>query len=65
MRLTTLKERHITEDLVEMYKAVNEQEEINWINCPKLRSDLEHRGPTTIIRGNNKIIRRESFNQNL
>ena len=44
MRLTTLKDRRKGGDLIEMYKVVNEQKEIDWVNFPNLRSDLEHTG---------------------
>ena len=45
MRLATLKERLLRGDIIEIYKIVNEQEEIDWIKFPNLRSDLEFTGP--------------------
>ena len=42
-----------------MYKVVNEQEQIEWMNFPKLRSNLEITGPVMNVRGNSRRIRRE------
>ena len=39
-RLTTIKDRCIGEDLIEMYKVVNEYEMIDRVNFPNLRSNL-------------------------
>ena len=61
MNLTTLNDRRIRGDLIEMYKVVNEQEQIEWVNFPKLRSNLEITGPAMGVRGNSRRIRRESF----
>ena len=37
MKLKTLNDRYTRLDLIEMYKAVNEQEHIEWVNFLKLR----------------------------
>ena len=61
MNLKTLNDMRIRGDLIEMYKVVNEQEQIEWVNFPKLRSNLEITGPAMGVRGNSRRIRRESF----
>ena len=44
-----------------MYKMVNEQEQIEWLNFPKLRSNLEITGPAIGFKENTRRIRRKSF----
>ena len=61
MKLTTLNDRRTRGDLIEMYKVVNEQEQIEWMSFPKLRSNLEITGPAVVVRSNISRIRRESF----
>ena len=61
MILTTLNDRRKRGDLFEMYKVVNEHEQIEWVNFSKLRSYLEITGPAMGVRGNSRRIRRESF----
>ena len=59
MKSTTLNDRRIRGDLIEMYKVVNEQEHIEWVNFTKLRSNLEITGPAMEVNGNSRRIRRE------
>ena len=61
MKLTTLNDRRTRRDLIEMYKVVNEHEQIEWVSFPKLRANLEITGPAMGVRGNSRRIRRESF----
>ena len=61
MKFTTLNDMRIRGDLFEMYKVVNEQEQIKWGNFPKLRSNLEITGPAMGVSGNRRRISRESF----
>ena len=37
MRLTTLKARRTRGDVIEIYKVVNEKEQIYWVNSSNLR----------------------------
>ena len=60
MKFTTLNDRRTRGDLIEMYKVVNEQEQIKWDNFLKLKSNLEITGPKMGVRGNRRRIRRES-----
>ena len=59
MTLATLKDKRIRGDLIEMYKAINEQKDMDWVSFPDLRSDPT--GPAIEIKGNIMRIRREFY----
>ena len=61
MKFTALNDRLTRGGLIEMYKVVNEQEQIECVNFPKLRSNLEITGPAIEVRGYRRRIRRELF----
>ena len=51
MRLTSLSDRRIRGDLIEMFKVVNGIDKINWIRKPIFRNDENHSGPASSVRG--------------
>ena len=61
MILTTLNDRRTRGDLIEMYKVINEQEQIEWMRFRKLRSNLEITWLAMGVRGYSRRIRKESF----
>ena len=61
MKLATLNDKRTRGDLIEIYKVVNEQEPNEWVNFPKLRSNLEITCSAMGVRDNSRRIRRESF----
>ena len=60
MKFTTLNDRRTIEG-IKMYKVMNEQKQIECLNFPKLKSNLEITGPAMGVRGKRRRIRRESF----
>ena len=56
--LTTLKERRLKGDLIEMYKILSSWESIEWVKPLNLRRNVDISGPAVKVRGNS---RRESF----
>ena len=61
MKLTTLNDRRTRGNIIEMYKVVNEHEQIGWVNFLKLRSNLEIIRHAIGVRDSSRRIRRESF----
>ena len=61
MNLTTLKNRSVSVDLIEMYKVVSVSEEIDLVNSPNMGSNLEMEWPATRVRENFLILRIEHF----
>ena len=59
MKLRTVNDSRIRGDLIEIYKVANEQEQIEWVNFPKLRSNLEIKEPAMGVRSNSRRIRRD------
>ena len=44
LKLTSLKDRRIRGDIIEIYKIVKGNEGIEWVKTPRLRYDLEMKG---------------------
>ena len=59
--LTTLKERRLRGDLIEMYKVISNRENINWVKPLDLRKNLDISEPAECVRGNSLRMRRESI----
>ena len=43
-------------DLIEMYKVANEHKPIEWVNFPKLSSNLEIKGPAMGVKDNSNEL---------
>jgi hypothetical protein len=65
LRLTTLKDRRLRGDLIEMYKVMCGRESINWVKPLNLRKNVEISGPAANTRGNSLNMRRESFSSKI
>ena len=63
--LTSLKDRRLRGDLIEMYKVMSNRENINWVKPLDLRKNLDISGPAEFIRGNSLRMRRESFSSRI
>ena len=61
MNITSLKDRRVRGDLIEMYKVVRGLDEIEWTKSPLLRTDIDLEGPAQGVRGNRLRLRREAF----
>ena len=58
---TTLKNRRLTGDLIEMYKVMRSRQSINWGKPLNPRKNMEISRPAASLRGNFLNIRRQSF----
>ena len=58
--LTTLNDRRLKGDLIEMYKVTSSRESITWVKPLNLRKIVTISGLTTNARGNSLNLRRES-----
>ena len=65
MKFTKPYDRRTRGDFIEIYKMVNEQEQIECVNFQKLRSNLEIIRPAMGVRVNTIRIRRETFKSEL
>ena len=54
--MTTLKDRRIRGDLIEMYKVMSSRESIDWMKPLNLRKNTEIYGPPVSVRGNSLSI---------
>ena len=63
--LTTLKDRRLRGDLIEMYKVTSSRESINWVKPLNLRKNVDISGPAANVRGNSLNLRRESFSSRI
>ena len=61
LSMTTLKDRRIRGDLIEMYKVMSSRESIDWVKPLNLRKNVDISGPAVSVRGNSLSMRRESF----
>ena len=50
--LTTLKDRRLRGDLIEMYKVMSSRESDNWVKPLNLRKNMDISGPATNVLGN-------------
>ena len=65
LNLTTLKERRLRDDLIEMYKVIISREPIDWGKPLNLRKNVKVSGFTESVRGNSLSLRRESFSSRI
>ena len=64
--LTTLKDRRLRGDLIEMYKVISSRESIEWVKPVNLRINVNISEPAVNVRGNSLIsMRRESFSSRI
>ena len=63
--LTTLTDRRLRADLIEMYKVTSSRESINWVKPLNLRKNVDISGPAANVRGNSLNLRRESFSSRI
>ena len=61
--LTSLKDRRLRDNLIQMYKMTSSRESINWVKPLNLRKNVDLSGPAANVRGNN--LRRESFSSQI
>ena len=61
MNITSLKDKRVRGDLIEMYKVIKSLDEIEWTKSPVLRTDIYLVGPAQGVRGNRLRLRREAF----
>ena len=61
LSMTTLKDRRIRGDLIEMYKVMSSRESIDWVKPLNLRKNVNISGPAVSVRGKSLSMRRESF----
>ena len=54
--LTTLEERRIRGDLIQLFKIKNGFNNVNWVRSPTLCSSLSQSGPAQGIRGHKRRI---------
>ena len=60
MNITSLKDRRVRGDLIEMYKVVRGLDEIEWTKSPVLRTDINMVGPAQWVRGSRLRLQIES-----
>ena len=65
LNLTTLKDRLLRGDLIEMYKVICVRESIKWVKPLNLRKNVEISVPAANVSGNSLNIRRESFSSKI
>ena len=61
MNITSLKNRRVNGDLIEMYKVIRGLDEIELTKSPILRTDIDLVGPAQGVRGNRLRLRRKAF----
>ena len=57
--LSTLNQRRVRGDLIEMFKVLKGMEPISWERNPLIRQGID--GPASAVRGNSMRLIRESF----
>ena len=58
--MTTMKDRRLRADLIEMYKVTSSKESIDWVKPLNLRKNVDIYGPAANVCGNSLILPRES-----
>ena len=61
MNNTSLKDRRVRGDVIEMYKVERGLDEIEWTKTPVLKTDIDLVGPAQGVRGNRLRLGREAF----
>ena len=65
LNITSLEDKRVRDDLIEMYKVVRGQDEIEWTKPSVLRSDVGLTDPVEGIRGNQIRLCRNAFRSRL
>ena len=63
--MTTLKDRRLRGDLIEIYKVTSRRESINWVKQLNLRKNVDIYGPAANVRENSLNLRKESFSSRI
>ena len=56
--MTSLKNRRMRGDLIEMYKVMSRTDSIDWMKSLNLRKNVVTSGPAVSVRGNSLIMHR-------
>ena len=59
LNITSLKDRRVRGDLIEMYKLIRGLDKIDKTKSPLLRTNIDFTGPAQMVRGNRLRLRRE------
>ena len=63
--MSSLKDRRLIGDLIEMYEVMSSRESIKWVKPLDQRKNVYISGPAESLHGNSLRIRRESFSSSV
>ena len=61
LSLSTLKDKRLRGDLIEIYKVISSRESIQWVKSLNLKGNGNISVPAMSVRGNSLSMRRQSF----